>query len=184
MSAVVAGLPAVVDWYRARGLPAWLSVPERLLRVGAEGVKDNRVMVCDLGPSPSPTVTVSEQPDPDWLRTYQRPIPVEVLTAVLDGELAFASIDDAAVGRGAVTSAPDGTRWLGISSVRADDGHRRRGHARTICAALMSWGAEHGASRCYVQVLADNTPAIALYESMGFVLHHRVRYVEAETLLR
>ncbi|MDT5107254.1 MAG: N-acetylglutamate synthase, partial [Mycobacterium sp.] len=31
--------------------------------------------------------------------------------------------------------------------------------------------------RAYVQVLAENTAATRLYESMGFGVHHRSRYV-------
>lgn len=184
MSATLAELPAVIAWYRERDLPAWLAAPERLLRVRAEGTKANRVMVCDItvGP-PTPGVTFAHSPDAAWLGLYERPVPVPVLTAVIDGEVTFAAMADAAVGRGAVTTAPDGTRWLGITSVRVADEHRRHGHARTLCAALLNWGAERGATRCYVQVLADNTAAIHLYESMGFTLHHRVSYVAAESLL-
>ena len=44
------------------------------------------------------------------------------------------------------------------------------------------WAAGRGATRAYVQVLADNAPAIALYESMGFDTQHHVRYVDARTL--
>ncbi|MET0900886.1 MAG: GNAT family N-acetyltransferase [Mycobacterium sp.] len=184
LSAILADLPEIIDWYRRRDLPAWLALPERLLRVAAQGVKENRVMVCDnLTGSPGSEVTFLDVPDAAWLTAYEREVPVDVLTAVVDGEVTFASITGATVGRGAVTTAPDGTRWLGISSVRVADARRRRGHARTICAALLNWGAEHGATRCYVQVLADNSPAVSLYESLGFGLHHRVRYVDAESLL-
>lgn len=190
MSATLAELPAIADWYRQRGLPAWLALPERLLRVTATGIKATRVLVCDLpGLASAPEVTFADSPGAGWLATYQRAIPTDVLTAVAGGDVTFASITDSAVGRGAVgrgavTTAPDGTRWLGITSVRVADAARRRGLARTLCAALMNWGVEHGATRCYVQVLTDNTAGIRLYESMGFALHHRAQYVEAEALLR
>ena len=105
-----------------------------------------------------------------------------MLTAVVDGEVVFASRADRAVGRGAVTSAPDGTRWAGLSAVHVVEEHRREGHARTLCGALLEWAAGRGATRAYVQVLADNAPAIALYESMGFGTQHHVRYVDARTL--
>ncbi|MCV7230194.1 N-acetylglutamate synthase, CG3035 family [Mycolicibacterium komossense] len=183
-SAAVADLPAVVDWYRDRGQPAWLAVPERLLRVSATGVKPTRVMVRDVADVPSgPGAVLTGRPDADWLAIYERDVPVEVLTAVIGGEVTFAAVPGAAVGRGAVTTAPDGTRWLGVSSVRVHPDRRRQGHARTICAALLTWGAEHGAEQVYVEVLADNEPAIALYESMGFRLHHDHRYIEAVNLL-
>ena len=45
-----------------------------------------------------------------------------------------------------------------------------------------AWGADRGATRTYVQVLADNTAATRLYESMGFSAHHRSRYVCARSL--
>ena len=184
MSATLADLPAIVDWYRQRDLPAWLAVPERLLRISAEGVKANRVMVCDIpGASVASGVAFADVPDPAWLAVYEREVPSEVLTAVVDGEVVFASIEGVAVGRGAVTAAPDGTRWLGISSVRVADAQRRQGHAHAVCEALLGWGAQRGADRCYVQVLADNIASVRLYESMGFTLHHRVRYVDAATLL-
>jgi N-acetylglutamate synthase len=184
MSATLAELPDVARWYGERGLPAWLALPERLLKVGAAGIKENRVLVRDVDPAPDPDIPLAAGPDADWLRVYERDVPVEVLTAVIDGEVTFASVDGAAVGRGAVTTAPDGTRWLGISAVRVADEQRRRGHARTLCEGLLRWGATHGATRCYVQVLTDNAAAIRLYESMGFALHHRVRYVEVDSVLR
>ena len=95
-------------------------------------------------------------------------MPVDVLTAVIDGEVAFATNAGAAVGRAAVTTAPDGARWVGLSAVHVVEEARRRGLARGLCSALLSWGGERGATRAYVQVLADNTAAIRLYESMGF----------------
>lgn len=184
MSAQIADLPAVVDWYRERGLPPWLALPERLLPIRAPGVKLTRVMVRPLAtPCPLPPgVRLASQPDAAWLARYERKVPVDVLTAVVDGELTFASLAGHAVGRGAVTPAPDGTRWLGISSVRVAVDSRRQGHARALCDALMSWAATAGATHAYVQVEADNDAAITLYTSMGFRLHHHGRYVDARTL--
>lgn len=183
-SATLADLPAIVDWYRDRGLPAWLAVPERLLRISAPGTKASRVMVRRLADSAGRVdATLRAVPDAAWLALYERTVPVEVLTAVVDGEVAFATVADAAVGRGAVTAAPDGTRWLGISAVRVAPDHRRQGHAQAVCTALQAWGAERGAQQVYVEVLDDNAPAIALYDAMGFRLHHTHRYVPGESQL-
>lgn len=181
--AAIADLPAVADWYAARGLPPLLAVAERLLPIRGGGVRHTRVMVRDLdGEEPTPGADLLGRPDDDWLARYGRDVPAEVLTAVIDGEVAFASAGGAAVGRGAVTPAPDGTRWLGISAVAVPAGRRRRGYGRAVCEALLGWGADRGASRAYVQVLADNEPAVALYTGMGFVLHHRARYLDARQL--
>ena len=183
-SATIAALPGVIDWYERRGLAPWLALPERLVPVRAAGIKNTRVMVNDLsGGEAHPEVTLLDRPDPAWLTCYERDVPVPVLTAVIDGEVVFASVAGAAVGRGAVTTAPDGTVWLGISAVHVDSAHRRRGHARTLCRALIDWGARRGATRAYVQVLSDNAAAIALYSRLGFVLHHHHRYVDAWALV-
>lgn len=96
--------------------------------------------------------------------------------------MVFAIRADAVVGRAAITVAPDGTRWAGLSAVRVADGHRRRGHARQLCSALLAWATERGAQNCYVQVLADNAPAIALYEQLGFATAHRELYIDARSL--
>lgn len=178
-------LPAIVDWYAERGLTPWLSIPDRLFRLwDGEPQLETVVMTRELDTdvAAAPGVTLAAVPDDDWLRVYERGIPVQVLTAVVDGEVAFGSIPNAAVGRAAVTTSPDGTRWVGLSAVRVDESQRRHGHARKMCATLLAWGASHRATRAYLQVLTDNAAASALFESMGFHTQHHSRYVSAETV--
>jgi ribosomal protein S18 acetylase RimI-like enzyme len=69
-----------------------------------------------------------------------------------------------------------------LSAVHVVGAARRRGLARDLCGALLGWGGDRGATRAYVQVLADNTAATQLYESMGFAVHHRSRYLDARSL--
>lgn len=185
IEANLGAVPAIVDWYAQRGLTPWLAVADRLLPVPHDlpAHLDTVVMVRDVAEATAPQdVTLAAAPDERWLRRYRREVPVDVLTAVVDGDVVFGTIGEAGVGRGAVTTAPDGTRWAGLSAVRVADEHRRRGHARTLCTALVAWAAEHGATRCYVQVLADNAGALALYERLGFTAQHRARYLDARNL--
>jgi GNAT superfamily N-acetyltransferase len=177
-------LSAIIEWYAARSVAPLVAAPDRLLRI-PQGVPidaETLVMTGDVTTQRPSTVAPAERPDNEWLHLYGRDVPVDVLTAVLDGEVAFAAAAGAAVGRGAVTESPDGTRWVGLSAVHVVETARRRGLARELCGALLAWGAERGATRAYVQVLADNTVATTLYESMGFSVHHRSRYVDARSL--
>ena len=188
VSANLSALPGIVDWYAERGLAPLLLLPERVLPVRAAGIKPTRVMVTDICATDAVTgagADLAPAPDADWLAGYPRDVPADLLTAVVDGAVTFASVAGA-VGRGAVTAAsaaPGAPLWLGIAAVHVDPGQRRRGRARQVCGALLNWGAEHGAQRAYVEVLEENAAAVALYTSMGFRLHHRHRYVEAAALL-
>lgn len=67
--------------------------------------------------------------------------------------------------------------WVGFRSLEVAPGHRRRGLALAVMAALLEWGAEQGATTAYLQVLGDNESALALYERLGFREHHRYRYL-------
>jgi ribosomal protein S18 acetylase RimI-like enzyme len=57
---------------------------------------------------------------------------------------------------------------LCLESVVTDPGLRGRGLARRMVAALFGWARANGASAACLQVEADNTPAVALYRSLGF----------------
>jgi ribosomal protein S18 acetylase RimI-like enzyme len=67
--------------------------------------------------------------------------------------------------------------WLGLHGLEVDPAHRRRGLARAVLAELLEWGAEQGATTAWLHVETDNIAARALYESMGFTAHHRMRYL-------
>jgi N-acetylglutamate synthase len=185
LDAGTGAIPAIAQWYAQRRQTPWLAVPDRLLAVpkGVAVHLETVVMVRDLpAGEPDATVTLAPRPDEHWLRLYQRDVPVDVLTAVVDGAVMFGTRTDAAVGRAAVTSAPDGHRWAGLSAVRVADDQRRSGHARALCSALMAWAEGQGARSGYVQVLVDNAAAIALYEQLGFTARHRTRYIDARSL--
>jgi len=62
---------------------------------------------------------------------------------------------------------------LGMS-VRAS--HRRRGIGRALVEAGIEWARGIGITRVELYVFADNAPAIALYEALGFVHEGRRRH--------
>jgi GNAT superfamily N-acetyltransferase len=69
--------------------------------------------------------------------------------------------------------------WLGFRGIEVDPAERGRGLGLLVMAELLEWGAERGATTAYLQVLGDNTRALALYDGLGFVPHHRYRYLAA-----
>lgn len=58
--------------------------------------------------------------------------------------------------------------FAGIFLMRTLPGARRQGHARHILRALLDWAHANGATQAFLQVDADNAPAIALYAREGF----------------
>lgn len=56
---------------------------------------------------------------------------------------------------------------------------RGRGYATALCAQLLNWAWNHGMRVVYLQVTADNAPALAVYRKFGFescyTYHYRCR---------
>jgi len=187
ISAHADAIPAIVAWYTRRDLTPRLAIPDRLLAVpaGLTGERTERVLVRDVSTREAdPAITLSARPDDGWLRLYHRPnqqVPVDVLTAVMDGELVFGTDPGVAVARAAVTDAPDGTRWVGLSAVRTADGQRAPSPAGRLCEALLAWGARRGATRGYLRVGENDSVATAFAESLDFRLHHRSRYLPVQS---
>jgi hypothetical protein len=167
-------IPSIADWYRRRGLTPRLAIPDRLLRISAAGEHPNRMLVRDVSTAePDPSVQLAGRPDDDWLTHCDSDVAVDVLTAVVDGELTFGRLADSATARAAVTDAPDGTRWVGVAEISSAD--PQAGGA--LCEALLKWGANRGATRGYLRIADGDRDAAALARSIGFALHHRARYV-------
>ena len=101
--------------------------------------------------------------------------------AVLEGpaHIGFATVADGgdvvARGRDRVPRRPDD--WVGVTDVWVSPDRRRERLGIVVLHALLGWAAERGATTAYLQVRADNPPALALYERLGFERHHAYRYL-------
>ncbi|MEU0549191.1 GNAT family N-acetyltransferase [Micromonospora sp. NPDC005979] len=191
-------LPAAVDaverWYAERGQPAMINTPLPLAApVGAElderGWTTRPPTLVQTAPLPLPALTVAAAPtvdavlelvtapSEDWLaiaagRKGGLPDAARhVLTAVDQVRFAHAYVDGvlAAIGRATVTGQG---RWLGLSLIEVVPAARRQGLARHVIGELAAWGVSAGATHAFLQVEQRNTPAIALYRTLGFTTHH------------
>ena len=186
-------IAAAEAFYAARGLPACFKlsdgavVPSNLFEhLRARGYRPTHgtlVMVGEAVGLADPAVTVSDAPDP----TFEA-----VFTASADGNAAdarerldalaripaparFARLDRDGEPVALGASAVDG-EWVGIFGMRTLPGHRRQGLALRILGTLLAEAKALGARRAYLQVEADNAPAIALYSGLGFVPAYGYRY--------
>ena len=190
---VEAAIDAAEAWLSSRGLPPRFKLtdgatapddlPERLARRGYVDRKKTLVMVGPALGRPDPDVTLSAAPNDRFeavftasaggnladarerLETLARiPAPARFAQLDVDGE-------PAALGASAVEG-----EWAGIFGMRTAPEHRRKGLARRVLGALLAEVATLGAAQAYLQVEAENAPAIALYELEGFKPAYSYRY--------
>jgi GNAT superfamily N-acetyltransferase len=83
-------------------------------------------------------------------------------------------VDDGGVGALAFGAIHRGL--ICYESVVTDPQRLRRGYARRVVASLAAWAAEHGATGVCLEVEAANSPALALYDRLGFSELYRYHY--------
>lgn len=179
---VIASVEAL---YRQQRQPPIFRVPSFL----ADGIEpalaargytsegDTRVLhgpMAELAARTDPGVELSPHAGADWLAamgtlqghkteqrvTYRRivralAVPASFAALRIDGRIA-------ALAYGAVSN-----QLLCYESVITDPRRRRQGLARRIVAALADWAKGQGADGACLQVVADNAPALALYDAFG-----------------
>lgn len=194
---------AVEHWYAERGLVPRAALPDRvgadldvaLAHRGWPAYNPSLVLVASV-PAPPPgaasrPVQVSAEPDAGWLAGYHYrggELPAAALAVLkagpaLGAQVGFGSLPAAggdgpplAIGRVAVSPAPDGTRWVGLTAVEVAPASRGDGLGRAMVQGLLAWAHARGATRCYLQVAADNEVALRFYDRLGFAEHHRYHY--------
>jgi ribosomal protein S18 acetylase RimI-like enzyme len=70
-------------------------------------------------------------------------------------------------------------RWLGLFEIVVAPERRRQGIGSRLTSSLMTWGAALGADSAFLQVVAENGPAINMYEGLGFEFCYRYWYRRA-----
>jgi len=185
----------VEAWYEARGLGARFQVPMPfgapldafLAEHGWTTTEDVVVMTADLAAVVAriparddlPPVSLADRPSGGWLATYRYrggPLPGNAVAVLMNADRpVFAEVeqDGATV---AVARASVDRGWIGVTAVDVVESARRRGLARQVMRALLSYAADVGARHVYLQVSEHNAPALALYDGLGLTVHHTYRY--------
>jgi ribosomal protein S18 acetylase RimI-like enzyme len=192
--------PDVIDAmeaaYRRRALPPiWRITPlappaadGMLAARGYSRIDESLVQVVPLDGSfgADPAVTIASEPSPAWLASFAELSPVNqrhrlAMTRMLRSiasPVGFALVEDpAAAGQplGFALGVVDGDH-LGVFDMLVAPAARRRGLARRVLRSLCAWGHSHGARVAYLQVVAANAAAIALYADHGFQTSYRYWY--------
>jgi ribosomal protein S18 acetylase RimI-like enzyme len=133
-------------------------------------------------PASTLTVAVERELDEDWMELWwsidgrgddqARGVARRLLTG---GPALYGAIRDstavAAVARLALVD-----DWAGIYCMAVRPDVRRRGHATAMLRALLEQAASRGIARAWLQVLADNDRARALYAHAGFATASSYHY--------
>jgi ribosomal protein S18 acetylase RimI-like enzyme len=199
---LVVAVAEVERWYAGRStnpsfqviVPLGRALEEHLDALGWPAATEEVVVMTAAAPpvaaatrSDLPDVAVAAEPDDAWVAAYHyrgETLPPHARRVLTNADtVGFAAVDDGgrrvAIARGAVTDAPDGRRWLGVTAVEVAPDARRRGLGTHVVAGTARWARRHGATDVYLQVAADNAAALATYERLGFTEHHRYRYRSA-----
>jgi GNAT superfamily N-acetyltransferase len=189
-------LEYVVGWYAEQGQPAMIRVVSGS-NIGAEldrrGWGTDRAAVFQTftvarllrslearGHGVGGAVRTTTAPPTSWLARYEggahTPIALQLLTGGADVVFATIEVADSTAAAVAIGRAAVEPPWAGFAAIEVDPEMRRQGHARAVMVTLTEWAASRGAVRAWLEVLADNHPALALYASLGFTDHHRYSY--------
>lgn len=194
-----ARLAAIEQVFHARGLPPIFRLPSFCTPAGTDAwLADRgyrqmdpslvmaRPLANDGGSAPDPSIRLLPEATA-WLPLFMalsaaRPesasqaLHLRLLQAISHPcALAVLEQDGQPVGCGLAVLV-DG--HLGLFDLVTSPAWRRHGVAHRLCQHLLAWGHAQGARQAYLQVLAANTPARALYEQLGlrtaYHYHYRV----------
>jgi ribosomal protein S18 acetylase RimI-like enzyme len=189
---------AVEAWYRRRGLPPMIVLPQGagpgplpaylaerswVPRPGPAFVMTADVADLPVGPA---DVQFSPEPDAAFLGLYRyrgQDLPPIARTLMMSAPWqAFGTIsqDGRTVACGRVSVAGDpGEQWGVMTAVEVDAACQRQGLGTAITAGLAAAAAGQGARRILLQVETTNAAARALYQRCGFRDSHRYHYMIA-----
>ncbi len=129
------------------------------------------------------SVTISEKISEIWQENYFR------LNSILDNQTQTAKIIQGNIQNKVVCAMleEDGKviacglcvierDYAGLYDIVVDSTFRSKGYGHKICTSLLNYAYQNGAKNAYLQVIADNDPAISLYKKLGFGENYQYWY--------
>lgn len=165
-----ADVAEVTAYYTERGVrpcvqvwPGEEGVDERLAEHGYAVVEPTLVLARDLTERPKTdgTSQITASPVPKWSAMAETGAVERILGRV---DAAYGVVPE---GRGRGAAVLDG-KSVGIYAMFTAPEVRGRGVATALLADLLCWAYDRGARSAYLCVVADNAPALRLYERAGF----------------
>lgn len=183
-----AAIDGVEAWYRARGLAPRFKLtdgafapgdlPVTLARRGYASTMHTLIMTRSLTrpgvAAVADGVTLSDQMPPTFDQALRESTPdadeleerrAIALRAPAPAAFAVRANESGPLAVGMSAVAGD---LAGIFLMRTVPNARRHGHAIHVLRALLAWASAHGAADAFLQVDADNAPAVTLYKREGF----------------
>ncbi|HEX2652567.1 MAG TPA: GNAT family N-acetyltransferase [Xanthobacteraceae bacterium] len=179
----IAALDEAEARYRARGAAAIVhtcalsphNIAELLKARGYTQGERTLTMVKRIGAlTSSSAIEVTDRATPDWLNVYlgainenRRVVNAKIIESIPKPSAFFGCRRADQVISTGLCVADGGYAVLECIATNADA--RRQGGAAAIVSAMEAWAAEARVHTLGLQVIADNSNAIALYEKLGFV---------------
>ena len=166
--------------------PLYSEFADYLLAKGWKEKVGAAFMVCDIADSPDYAKTLQEKkvtllnqdaPSADFLalhndeilETIMNSYPARYLSLLSDGVTV-------ATARMAISES-----WAIVTRLIVAQSHRRQGLAELLMQAAIAISREEGVQKMCLQVDRSNPAALALYEKMGFRVHHTYSFIERES---
>ena len=142
-------------------------------------------MVCDITDSPDIADTLMEKnltllnedsPTPEFLALHNDQILETIMNAYPARYLSICSDGiTIATARMAISES-----WAIVTRLIVSESHRRQGLAELLMQACLGYSQAEGVQKMCLQVDRSNIGAEALYEKMGFRVHHTYSFIERE----
>lgn len=149
---------------------------------------DTSLVLCRALPTPTsdPLASGAEfkmLPLADWLDAYCRLTGMDdpvrglhnIILKSIAGDCGFAVLESNGQPIACGLAVVEG-ELIGLFDIYTEQASRNLGLGKRIVAGLLDWAYERGARWAYLQMVADNAPAAALYEQLGFEELYRYWY--------